>query len=269
MKENESDDEENRLTIEPEINENNDNEEENEEQLKYEEKEFEDKIKNEKYLEIKKILKEAKKPKKIWQYKTSENDGSTILHCSVIHNNAKITKEIIRYCKNHLLADDLHKFINKKNDKGITALHYASFKGNIDIIHRLVFYGANLSLLTNKSLDVIDFACQGNKPNSLVYFHYYYSAKINFERLDEKNSTALHWACFSGSYECVEFLLNQNVNLNPKDEEGNTPLHLAVLSGISKIVRILLQKGALTNIKNNKRETPLQLAQKKKKNRNK
>ena len=259
---NENDEEENRLEIEPDLNENN-NDEENEEQQKYEEKEFEDKIKNEKYFEIKKILKEAKKPKKIWQYKTSENDGSTILHCSVIHNCTKITKEIIRYCKNHLLADDLHKFINKKNSKGITALHYASFKGNIDIIHRLMFYGANLSLLTNKSLDVIHFACQGNKPNSLVYFNYYHSAKINLERLDNRKSTALHWACYSKSYECVEFLLNQNVNINPKDDEGNTPLHLAVISGISKIVRILLQKGALTNIKNNNRVTPIQLAQEK------
>ena len=261
MKEN---DEENRLTLEGEINEINNNEENNEEQQKYEEKEFEDKIKNEKYFEIKKMLKEAKNPIKIWQYKTSENDGSTILHCSIIHNYTKITKEIIRYCKNHLLVDDLYKFINKKNTKGITALHYASFKGNIDIINRLMLYGANVSLLTNKSLDVIHFACQGNKPNSLVYFNYYYTAKIDFERLDNKKSTALHWACYSGSYECVEFLLNKNVNINPKDEEGNTPLHLAVVCGISKIVRILLQRGALTNIKNDKRETPIQLAQQKK-----
>ena len=257
-------DEENRLTVEEVVNTKNNNEEDNEEQQEYEEKEFEDKIKNEKYFEIKKMLKEAKKPKKIWEYKTSDNDGSTILHYSVRLNYTKITKEIIRYCKNHLLADDLYTFINRKNTKGITALHYASFKGNIDIIHRLIFYGANLSLLTDKSLDVITFACQGNKPNSLVYFNYYYKAKIDFERLDNKKSTALHWACYSGSYECVEFLLNQNVNINPKDEKNNTPLHLAVQSGISKIVRILLQNGALTNIKNDDRETPIQLAQKKK-----
>ena len=36
---------------------------------------------------------------KIWKFKTSENDGSTILHLAVLNNNSKIIKEIIRYCK--------------------------------------------------------------------------------------------------------------------------------------------------------------------------
>ena len=252
------------LTNEGDTNEeNNINEEENEE-LNYEEKEFEEKIKNEKYFEIKKMLKESETPIKIWQYRTLDNDNSTILHSSVIHNCTKITKEIIRYCKNNLSKDDLHKFINKKNNKGITALHYAAFKGNIDIIHLLIFYGADLNAVTNKSLDVLNFACQGNKPNSLVYFNYYYESKMNFEKLDSKYSTPLHWACYMGSYECVEFLLNKNVKIEPKDEDGNTPLHLAIISGIAKIVRLLLQKGAKPNIENYKGETPIQVAQKKK-----
>ncbi len=88
---------------------------EDDDDLKNAEKEFEDKIKDEKYYDIKKILIE-KHTAKIWKYKISENDGSTILHLSVIKNNYKITKEIVKYCKKHLSKEDLIKFINKKNN---------------------------------------------------------------------------------------------------------------------------------------------------------
>ena len=234
------------------------NEEENE---VVEGKEFEERIEKGKYFEIKKILNENKRPFKLWKYKM-QKDGSSLLYYSVQFNLTKIVKEIIRYCKNHLSKDELKNYINQKNDSGITPLHFASFKGNIDIIHRLIFYGADIYSLTNKNLNVIDFACQGNKPNSLVYFNYYYDYKMDSEK--DKVTTPLHWACYSASYECVEFLLTKNVRINIQDNKGNTPLHMAVMSGITRIVRILLQKGALTNIKNYNNETPIELALKKK-----
>ena len=227
------------------------------------EKDFEDKIKNDKLFEIKNFLTKNKSIK-IWNFKTSEKDDSTILHCAIIKNNTKIIKEIIRYCKKNLSKEELKNFINKKNNAGITALHYASFKGNIDVIQKLIVYGADISALTKKKLNVLDFACQGNKPNSLVYFDYYHKNKIDLNELDERKSNTLHWACYSSSYECVEFLLEKGVSINTQDQEGFTPLHLAVIAGIGKIVRLLLQKGALTNIRNKKGETPIELASKKK-----
>ena len=249
------------ININENLNENDENEDDENEKA---EKEFEDKIKKDKYFEINKILKENTTPIKIWEYNTSEKDGSTILHLSVIKDNTKIIKEIIRYCKNHLSKADLKYFINKRNNSGITALHYASFKGNIDIINILIFYGADISILTDKSLNVIDFACQGNQPKSLVFFNYYYENQIDFNKLDIKESTPLHWACFSKSYECVDFLLNKGVEINAQDSNGFTPLHLAVVSDITRIVRLLLQNGVLTNIKNKKDDTPMSLALSKK-----
>ena len=236
------------------------NENENNEEKEKAEKEFEDKIKKDKYFEINKILKESSTPIKIWEYKTSEDDGSTILHLSVIKDNNKIIKELIRYCKKHLSKADLKYFINKRNNSGITALHYASFRGNIDIINILIFYGADISILSGKSLNVIDFACQGNQPKSLVFFNYYYENEMDFNKLDVKKSTPFHWACFSRVYECVDFLLNKGVKIKIKDNDRYTPLHLAVISDIKRIVRILLQNGALINIKNNKGDTPITLA---------
>ena len=243
---------------------NGEEEDEYNEDIKKEETEFNDLIKNEKYFEIKKLLRESKTPKKIWKYKSS-NDDSTILHLSIIQNNTKIIKEILKYCKKYLSKNKFINFINKKNNKGIAPIHYASFKGNVEIVHNLIKDGADLNSITDKSLNVIHFACQGKKVNILLYFDIYHKNKIDFNSKDKKNSTPLHWSCFSSSYECAEFLLNKGVKMNTKDNDGNTPLHLSIIKDAIKILRLLLQKGAKTEIKNNKEETPMQLAANRKK----
>lgn len=246
--------------------EGDDEEEENEinEETIKDELEFIEKIKQEKYDEIKTLLSESKTPIKIWKYNTKENDGSSVLHLSVLLNCSKIIKKIIKYCKKNLSENKFKNFINKKNNKGLSAIHYAAFKGNIEIFHILILNGADINSLTDKSLNVLHFACQGNKPNILVYMDYFYKNKIGINKTDAKNSTPLHWACFSSSYECVNFLLDKDAEMNNKDKDENTPLHLAVQSASSRIVRLLLQKGANASIKNNKGETPMEFAYNKK-----
>lgn len=74
--------------------------------------------------------------------------------------------------------------------------------------------------------------------------------------LDNKNGTALHWACFLGYEISVNFLCSLNSqNLDLQDIEGLTPLHLGVVSGNSRVVRKLLIKGSIVDImdKNNKK----------------
>jgi uncharacterized protein (DUF927 family) len=59
--------------------------------LTQEEIDFEDYIKNEDYNKIKSILSEEGK-KEIWNYRTKENDDSTILNIAILIDNYKIIK---------------------------------------------------------------------------------------------------------------------------------------------------------------------------------
>lgn len=241
--------------------ENNKKEKESEE-LTEEELKLINLIKAEKSKQIKELLNIELPPIKIWEYKTKENDGSTILHFAILHNNTNIIARIIKYSQYFLSKGDFINFINKKNKAGITPIHYASYKGNVKIVDLLITYGSEVNAKTEKLLNVIHYSCQGNNPNCLLY----YSLKYNFDfnLPDKRNSTPLHWACYSSAYECVNFLLNKNVDINTQDIEGNTPLHLAIMAGMSKIVRLLLQKGSSIDIKNNSGLTPLQYAFKEK-----
>ena len=231
--------------------------------LTKEETDFEYYIKNEDYNKIKCILSVEGK-KEIWNYKTEEGDGSSILNISILVNNYRITKCILKYCQSKLSKDEYVKFINKKNKKGITPLHYSSFRGDIKLIDYLIKNGAKLTDLSLKYMNVIHFAAQSNRPNSLFYFYLYHKNKFDFESLDIIGCTPLHWACYSSALEAVSYLLFFGVNINIRDFRGYTPLYLAVLSNSPKIVKYLLQRGANIEIADNEGNTPLDLAKEKK-----
>ena len=87
------------------INEQNElNEEEN---LTKEEMKFIELIKLDDYEGIKFMLNINLPLKKIWEYKTQEDDNSSILHLSILYNNTKIISRIINYSKHYLTEIEL------------------------------------------------------------------------------------------------------------------------------------------------------------------
>jgi len=126
----------------------------------------------------------------------------------------------------------LKTWINYKNNQGSTALHYASYKGNIELINILIENGADVEVVNNRGLNMLHFAAQGNQPVSLVYFkdkHF-----LNIHSMDELGSTILHWACYTSGEQAVDFILSWNIDIDHSDKEGITALHLAVDSGKNK-----------------------------------
>lgn len=72
---------------------------------------------------------------------------------------------------------------------------YASFNGHVELIHYLIEIGANPAIINNTRLNVLHMAAQNNKVSTLIYF----KDKVNINTADEKGSTPLHWAAYSGS----------------------------------------------------------------------
>ena len=203
---------------------------------------------------------------KVWQLK--DENGYTILHKAVFNGDIEITTLIINEVKKRLgmsSKDSLPKFINERTNEGLTALHYASYKGNIPLLQFLIQSGASVDAVTNLGKNVIHMAAEGNQPSMMIYLitKEYQSS----QSVDENGSTPLHWACYSGAEESVNFLLNLDANIDAQDKEKLTPLHLAVLGGREKIVLKLLQKNANKNLANIKGELPIDLARKKNKKR--
>ena len=196
---------------------------------------------------------------KIWNYK-NEN-GLTPLHQSISLNLYELSKEIILSAKNNLSQEEFNLFINCRTNKGQTALHYASFVGNIKLIKLLFQNGADISIKTNNNFNVLQLAVMGNKVTSLYYFIKKYEIDINSK--DSKDNTCLHLATYFNSKKIFNYLLTDNqIKINSKNKDGFTPLHFAVINQNISMIKKLLMKGAKCSIKNNRYETVYDLAKK-------
>ena len=63
-------------------------------------------------------------------------------------------------------------------------------------------------------LNVLHMAAQNNKVSSLIYFQ----GKLDYNAVDQKGSTPLHWASYNGSEQVVSYLLTlDKIKINVKD----------------------------------------------------
>lgn len=195
---------------------------------------------------------------KIWEIK--DENGYTTLHRSTFKNNYEISTFIIEEVKKGLGmgSNKVKNYINERTNEGYTALHYAVINGNIKFVNLLKDNGAKIEVTTNIGKNAIHLAAEGNQPSMILYLMLNEALDIN--SVDENGGTPLHWACYSGSYESVDYLISLNANINALDKEKFTPLHLAVSNNRESIVRLLLQKGVDKNILNDKIESPLDIA---------
>ena len=198
---------------------------------------------------------------KIWEIK--DENGLTPLHFSVFNNNYELTTIIISEIKKGLglSSNKISNFINEKTNDGFTALHYAVKNDNIELVKLLKQYDAKFEALTNFGKNVVHIAAESNHPTMLIYL--ILNEARDFLCADENGSTPLHWACYSGAYEVVNYLLKLKVDINVQDKENITPLFLAVANNKENIVRLLLMHGADENIRNKKNELPIDIARKK------
>jgi ankyrin repeat protein len=80
---------------------------------------------------------------------------------------------------------------------------------------------------------------------------------------DNRNSTPLHWACYSKSEIALCYLLSWVKYLDDQDIEGFTPLHLAIKSvetlRSTRPVRALLIRGSSRNTRDKNGRKPADL----------
>ena len=192
-----------------------------------------------------------------WEYFDSSNNS--ILTKTIFNEMYNDFNFLCNYLETNLKnKDQIEKYINTQNNQGFTSIHYASFKGKISVISRLLKLNANISIQNAKGLTVLHLAAQGNQPNSLAYFKE--KCNENLNKNDKAHSTPLHWACYTGSLKAVDYLLCNEVDLDQTDDQRVTALHLAVMSDNIQIIKRLLRAGADRNIKDSNDRTPGDLA---------
>ena len=177
--------------------------------------------------------------------------------------------------------------LNRKDNNGYTALHYACRKGTRDIARILIENGANVNLMTNNGVTPLHLAASiGSKEiikllldagadinatdnaGQSVMIYAIRSGKTDTVRLlkeygaddtlsDDNGRTAIDYVNITGMAQLVDDVMD----VNKRDSYGNTPLHQSCYNGHSEMVKRMLQQEDIeVDAINDKGETPLYIA---------
>lgn len=141
-----------------------------------------------------------------------DNRGWRPLHEAAFHNHLFCLEKLLQ----HEATDK-----NWRTFEGETALYLACMRGNLEVLRKLLEYGADLNLLTH----------EGSSP--------------------------LLAAAKCPSLRCTQLLLQRGANIHGQDWTGWSSLHEASRSGSLVVTRCLLQHGARVDVQDDNNITPI------------
>jgi ankyrin repeat protein len=152
--------------------------------------------------------------------------------------------------------------VTTKDSDGLTALHFASGNGCLEIVKYLLQPNGNTDVeaTDNDGQTALHFACSNGHLGVVTYL--VESGHAMVEAKSSTKKTALHTASENGFLEVVKYLIEDSkASVEAKDNNRWTALHYASLCGHLDIVKLLIENGnANVEARNNCGKTPLHVA---------
>jgi len=136
--------------------------------------------------------------------------------------------------------------VNASQGDGMTALHWAAYQGDLELVDVLLYAGANLEATTRIAgytpLLIGARTGHGAAVEALI------AAGANASVRTSTGVTALHFAAGAGQAGAVQALLDAGIPVDVREEVSNqTPLHFAANGGRTEAIRALIAAGADPN----------------------
>lgn len=148
--------------------------------------------------------------------------------------------------------------VNAKNAYGWTPLHWAAFKGRLDMVKYLVNQGAKVNDESTPGMTPL-FLAATNGHDDIVKFLIHHGGNPNVV-MGEFKWTPLMRACHKGYVNTVKELIQAGADVNAKSAIKWTPAHNAAESGSLDSFKLLVEHGANIKAENEMGDTPLDLA---------
>jgi ankyrin repeat protein len=146
--------------------------------------------------------------------------------------------------------------VNARQKNGWTSLHWAAYKGKVEVAQVLLDYGANAKLKTRLGDTVLHLVSRGeyySQDHGAGITRLFLEHGVDLDVQNDCLDTALHWAASKGRLEIAQLLLDHGANPNLVSELGWMPLHLVTdeqyisQERVVGIARLLLEHGADVN----------------------
>ena len=215
---------------------------------------------------IKKIMINSKK--EITSIKDEEDNN--LARLAVKEDKYEIVSIIINIYIDFLnYSEEFFKWFLEENSQKETVLELCANRGNIEIIKYIYSIISKTTedkfRLEEKRNNIFHHAAMNNQCYPIIFFfeklQNLFKKHLIIDLPNQYGITPLHYACFHGSKEVIDLLIDLGVNINSKDQDGNTCLHFAVKSKNVRVIKKLLVRGASKDIKNNDGQLPINLAE--------
>jgi hypothetical protein len=134
--------------------------------------------------------------------------------------------------------------VNVKDDrKGWTPLHYAAWKGHVEIARLLLQNGAEVNVRSNGGSTPLHCSAWNGHVDIL---HLLVENGADLEAQDNDGERALHWAAYSGHLPFIQELISRyHVDINARSNNGETALMLARARNHSTVITFLQANGGI------------------------
>lgn len=187
---------------------------------------------------------------------TITEDGDTILHLAIIHEEELITQQLIQLFPKEVL--------DIQNNLYQSPLHLATYLDLTDVVKSLVEKGASLKLQDQDGNTALHVACQHGQTKCATEMTREVSPSKLAPIVETKNwrgLACLHLAALNRQHQMMKLLLKKGADLNIQEgTSGKTALHLAVELHDVTSVKLLLNRGANVDAAMFNGCTPLHLA---------
>ncbi|XP_037541493.1 NF-kappa-B inhibitor epsilon [Nematolebias whitei] len=187
---------------------------------------------------------------------TITEDGDTILHLAIIHENILIALELI-----HLFPKEV---LDIQNNLYQSPLHLATYLNLTDVVKGLLEKGASLELQDQDGNTALHAACQHGRTDCATEMTRDLPPSVLVPVLEIQNwrgLACLHLAALNRQHQIMNLLMKKGADLNIQEgTSGKTALHLAVELRDIQSVKLLLSSGADVDAAMYNGCTPLHLA---------
>ncbi|KAJ8391559.1 hypothetical protein AAFF_G00088810 [Aldrovandia affinis] len=187
---------------------------------------------------------------------TITEDGDTILHLAIIHEEEEFSRQLIELFPKEVL--------DIQNNLYQTPLHLATYLDLPELVGRLLQNQASLDLQDQEGNTPLHLACNQGRANCASKMTVHTPTQqltAVMELQNWRGLTCLHLATLRRNQRMVKLLIKEGANLNVQDgTSGKTALHVAVELHDVSLAKLLLNKGANVDAAMFNGCTPLHLA---------
>lgn len=148
--------------------------------------------------------------------------------------------------------------VNTPHHDGATALHWAAYWDDVDLVKQLIDARANVNAANDFGVSPLSLACTNGNPTMVDAL---LRAGANPNSAQTSGETTLMTCAWSGDAQSVTYLIARGADVNAKEASyGQTALMWAASEKHAGVVRVLVENGANVNARSNAGFTPLLFA---------